>query len=81
MGVPTRRQAERAVRRAVNPLSTALTKVIQKPRKLRTPAGASRRPWQRRLPPDGDDGGAGVREPRRPLPTRPQDAMSLDLPE
>jgi hypothetical protein len=37
-----------------------------------------RPPWMD-LPPD-DDGGAGVREPRRPLPTNPAGAIELDLP-
>ena len=31
--------------------------------------------------PDEDDGGAGVREPRRPWPTRPAAALELDEPE
>jgi hypothetical protein len=81
MGVPTLTKAERALRRAVNPLSTAVTMLVQtsgrrarriRPNRRISPRGA----W----PPD-DDGGAGVREPRRPLPTGPQDAMALDLPE
>ena len=31
--------------------------------------------------PDDLDGGAGVREPRRPYPTMPAGALELDMPE
>jgi hypothetical protein len=82
MGVPTRTQAERAIRRAVNPFSTAITRVVQSPARRRGWSARAISRWARRRqgPPD-DDGGAGVREPRRPLPTRPSDVMELDLPE
>jgi hypothetical protein len=81
MGVPTRTQAERAIRRAVNPLSTAVTKFVQTPRRLRSPASGRRGRWVNRQWPDDDDGGAGVREPRRPLPTKPSDVIEMDLPQ
>ena len=73
---------DRVVRRAVNPFSTAFTRVVQQPRRrgraLVGPSVAGRFP---RPPAEGDDdGGAGVREPRRPLPTVPSDAMSLEVP-
>ncbi|MDX6201551.1 MAG: hypothetical protein QOJ83_1051 [Frankiales bacterium] len=81
MGVPTRTQAERAIRRAVNPLSTAVTKFVQSPDRRRGwSARAIGRVTRRREWPPDDDGGAGVREPRRPLPTKPSDVMELDLP-
>jgi hypothetical protein len=71
---------DRAVRRAVNPFSTAFTLVVQSPRRRgRAVAGASVAPWRPPHEP-GDDGGAGVHEPWRPLPTVPSDSMSLELP-
>jgi len=53
------------------------------------PRGPGRRRGFSEVPPDlwedgpgGDlDRGAGVREPRRPQPTMPADALQLDLPE
>ncbi|WP_071655546.1 hypothetical protein [Mangrovactinospora gilvigrisea] len=54
---------------------------LRLPRKLRFGGGRwSRPPW---LPGGGsgrDDGGAGVREPRRPKGTPPSDAVSLAEP-
>jgi hypothetical protein len=49
---------------------------------MRRQAGALVRqpPWDE-LPPDEPDGGAGVREPRRPFPNAPAGAMELDLPQ
>jgi hypothetical protein len=86
--------ADRALRRAINPMSTAITMFVQtagRPRR-RVPAGRGRPrhiggsvggggfpgDWPS---PDDDDGGAGVREPRRPLPTHPAASQALDLPE
>jgi hypothetical protein len=71
-------RADRAVRRVVNPFSTAVTMLVQRGPRDRRPARASSvcGDWQ---PPWDDDGGdAGVREPRRPYPTRPSAAAALD---
>jgi hypothetical protein len=66
-----------------------LTKRVQRQRRredirremMRRQAGALvRRPPWTELPPDDPDGGAGVREPRRPSPNAPAGVMHLDLP-
>ena len=80
MGMPTLTEAERAIRRAVNPLSTAVTRVVQGAPRRRITAGGSVAPRGDWGPPE-DDGGAGVREPRRPLPTPPSMSQALDLPD
>jgi len=69
----------------------AVRKELQRREALRRrPRGPDRGGWpnepfsQRPGPdwPDDDlDGGAGVREPRRPWPTRPAAALELDEPE
>jgi hypothetical protein len=66
-----------------------LPKAVRKAKKLRREA-ARRHPLGPGfpdLPPpwntmwDDDDGGAGVREPRHPLPTHPAGAIALDPPQ
>jgi hypothetical protein len=64
---------------------------LKRPKRLTTSAGQSRTLTQMFTDPDGDDppqggsgrrddGGAGVREPRRPRPTRPGAAEMLAEP-
>ena len=70
-----------------------LRKAVRKAEKLRReaarrhPLGPSSGPGFPDLPQppwdtgwDDDEGGAGVREPRRPFPTHPADAIALDPP-
>jgi hypothetical protein len=72
-------KAEDVVRRVVNPFSTAITRVVQTTGR-RSRRRAAGRASAYRLPPFDEDGGAGVREPRRPLPSPPSDHMALELP-
>jgi hypothetical protein len=73
---------------------TRLRKAVRAAEKLRReaarrhPTGPGSGPGFPDLPPPPpgdtgwgyDDGGAGVREPRHPLPTHPADAIALDPP-
>ena len=70
-------KADRAVRRVVNPFSTAVTMLVQRGPRGRRPARVccSDDGWNLGPP---DDGGAGVREPRRPRPTKPSAAAAID---
>jgi hypothetical protein len=81
---PVRRRTRRAAKRVERQRRQALAgktpgKIAQTPRK--PPAG----PGFPGLPPpawpDDLDGGAGVREPRRPYPSMPAGALELDVPE
>lgn len=52
----------------------------QKPLARRVLSGRIRAPWKE-LRPGGDDGQAGVREPRRPRPDRPSGVAERELPD
>jgi hypothetical protein len=78
----TRRAAKRVERQRRKALTTRTGKAprppAQTPREQRGPGFPDLPPptW-----PDDLDGGAGVREPRRPYPSMPAGALQLDVPE
>ena len=83
----TRRAAKRIERQRRKALATPSRKAAELPR---SPAQSPREqhgPGFPDLPPppamwpDDLEGGAGVREPRRPYPTMPAGALELDVPE
>ncbi len=69
MAVITKRRARRRAQR--DEMLRRLVVNARNPLK-----GRGNRPF----PPDELEGGAGVREPRRPSPTMPAGALELDLP-
>jgi len=81
----TRRAAKRVERQRRKALATRTRKAAEP---LRPPAQTpheQRGPGFPDLPPptwpDDLEGGAGLREPRRPYPTMPAGALELDVPE
>jgi hypothetical protein len=84
MADTTKRRAHKAAKRIERQRRAALA--ARNPvRPTRGPGAPGRDIGQQELfPPDWPDdleGGAGVREPRRPLPGMPAGAMSLDPPQ
>ena len=81
----TRRAAKRVERLRRKALATRSRKAAQATRPPAQTPREQRGPGFPDLPPPGwpDDleGGAGVREPRRPYPTMPAGALELDVPE
>jgi hypothetical protein len=77
MADTTKRRARRGAKRVERQRRTAIA--ARNPTKR--PPGPGR--GELRLPdwPEDPDGGAGVREPRRPSPTTPAGAVVLDEPE
>jgi hypothetical protein len=84
---PVRRRTRRAAKRAERQRrkATPSRKAAQATRPPAQTPREQRGPGFPDLPPPGwpDDleGGAGVREPRRPYPTMPAGALELDVPE
>jgi hypothetical protein len=84
---PVRRRSRRAAKRIERQRRKALDARTRKAETLRPPAQTprERRPGHPDLPPptwpDDLEGGAGVREPRRPYPSMPAGALELDPPE
>lgn len=77
----TRRAAKRIERQRRKALSSRTRKArAQTPREQRGP-GFPDLPPPPPMWPDDLEGGAGVREPRRPYPTMPAGVMELDEPE
>jgi hypothetical protein len=83
----TRRAAKRIERQRRKALAARTSKAAEVPR---SPAQTPREPRGPGFPdlpppppiwPDDLEGGAGVREPRRPYPTMPADALELNEPE
>ena len=81
----TRRAAKRIERQRRRALATPTRKVAQVQRPLAQTPREQRGPGFPDLPPPGWpddlDGGAGVREPRRPYPSVPAGALELNPPE
>jgi hypothetical protein len=81
----TRRAAQRVERQRRKALATRTPKAAEPPRPPAQPPREQRGPGFPDLPPptwpDDLEGGAGVREPRRPYPTMPAGALELDEPE
>jgi hypothetical protein len=84
---PVRRRSRRAAKRAERHRRKALATRTRKASESRAPAQTPRQqrgPGFPDLPPpswpDDLDGGAGVREPRRPYPSMPAGALELDEP-
>jgi hypothetical protein len=81
----TRRAAKRVERQRRKALATRTRKATEPPRPPAQTPRAQRGPGFPDLPPpswpDDLEGGAGVREPRRPYPTMPAGALELDVPE
>ena len=80
---PVRRRTRRAAKRVERRRRKA--PAVQTPTKIaRLSRGRQPGPGLLEPPPpswpDDLDGGAGVREPRRPHPTMPADALELDVP-
>jgi hypothetical protein len=81
---PVRKRTRRAAKHAERQRRKALaaktpSKIAQTPRKPQTGPGFPDLPppvW-----PDDLNGGAGVREPRRPYPSMPAGALELALPD
>ena len=85
---PVRRRSHRPARRIERQRRKALDARTRKAETLRPPAQTPREqrgPGHPDLPPptwpDDLEGGAGVREPRRPYPSMPAGALELDPPE
>ena len=85
---PVRRRSRRAAKRNERQRRKALAAPTRKAETLRPPAQTPREqrgPGFPDLPPpsrpDDLEGGAGVREPRRPYPSMPAGALELDPPE
>jgi hypothetical protein len=81
---PVRRRTRRAAKRVERQRRTA--PAARTPTKVARPSrGPQSGPGFLGLQPpswpDDLDGGAGVREPRRPLPTMPAGALELDVPD
>jgi hypothetical protein len=73
MAVVTKRRARRAAKKLEQHRRAQLT--------AQNPIRPQRGRWFPEPPPTGDpEGGAGVREPRRPRPTRPAGSMELEIP-
>jgi hypothetical protein len=81
----TRRAAKRVERQRRKALATRTRKAADPPRPPAQTPHEQRGPGFPDLPPpiwpDDLEGGAGVREPRRPYPTMPAGALELDEPE
>jgi hypothetical protein len=81
----TRRAAKRVERQRRKALATRTRKAAEPPRPPAQTPREQRGPGFPDLPPpswpDDLEGGAGVREPRRPYPTMPAGALELDVPE
>jgi hypothetical protein len=83
----TRRAAKRIERQRRKALATPTRKAAEVPRSAAQTPREYRGPGLPDLPPppptwpDDLEGGAGVREPRRPYPSMPAGARELDLPE
>jgi hypothetical protein len=81
----TRRAAKRIERQRRRALATPTRTVAQVQRPLAQTPREQRGPGFPDLPPPGWpddlDGGAGVREPRRPYPSVPAGALELNPPE
>lgn len=81
----TRRAAKRIERQRRRALATPTRKAAQVQRPLAQTPREQRGPGFPDLPPpswpDDLDGGAGVREPRRPYPSAPAGALELNPPE
>jgi hypothetical protein len=81
----TRRAAKRVERQRRKALATRTPKAAEPPRPPAQTPREQRGPGFPDLPPptwpDDLEGGAGVREPRRPYPTMPAGALELDVPE
>jgi hypothetical protein len=85
---PVRRRSRRAAKRIEHQRRKALATRTRKAETLRP---AAQTPREQRGPgfpdlpppswPDDLEGGAGVREPRRPYPSMPAGALELDPPE
>jgi hypothetical protein len=83
----TRRAAKRIERQRRRTGAARTRKAAEVPRSPAQSPREQRGPGFPDLPPpppmwpDDFDGGAGVREPRRPYPTMPAGALELDMPE
>jgi hypothetical protein len=83
----TRRAAKRIERQRRKALAARTRKAAEVPRSPAQTPREQRGPGFPDLPPpppiwpDDLEGGAGVREPRRPYPTMPADALELNEPE
>jgi hypothetical protein len=81
----TRRAAKRIERQRRKALATRTRKAAEAARPPAQTPREQRGPGFPDLPPhswpDDLEGGAGVREPRRPYPSMPAGALELDVPE